>query len=319
MSYNNQYGNQYSSQYAAPDGPDSTVHYHGSPHAQDQHEMQPFVHAQEDPSVLPTSEFLNRVQHTRTEIRRLGDEVQQLAGLHQRALANADSSASSPERQQLDYLAAATQQRSGEVRELIRALRADAEHTQDAGAFKIKRGQVESLGADFRTELRRQLDEENRYRDACRGQITRQFRIVNPDATDDEVRAAADRDWDNEGVFQAALRTNRSAEATAVLGAVRARHTELVNIERTIRELMQLFQDLDTLVVQQSATIVQVAEQAHRANDDLEKGAEHVRGATGIVRHTRKLKWWCLLVVVLIILIIALAVGLAVGLRKATS
>ena len=62
------------------------------------------------------------------------------------------------------------------------------------------------LKRGFKRELENYQQEESEYRLRYREQIARQYRIVNPDATDSEVNEAANADWGDEGVFQTAVR-----------------------------------------------------------------------------------------------------------------
>ena len=109
------------------------------------------------------------------------------------------------------------------------------------------------------------------------------------------------------------MRSDRTNQASAVLGSVRARHAELQKVERAIQELAMLFQDLDQLVVMQDPIVMRVEEQTHMVTEDLEKGNVEMGGAVKSARNYRKYKWWCLLVVILIILVIVLAVGFAIN------
>ena len=145
-------------------------------------------------------DFLSRVSHVRSEIRSLTADVQQIAGLHQRALAGSDPQA----QQQLDGLVASTQLKNTSIRDQIRSLKADVERTTD-GSAGLKKRQFDALNNDFKKELQGYLQEEQQYKERYRDQIARQYRIVNPDATETEVREAADRDWGNEGIFQTAV------------------------------------------------------------------------------------------------------------------
>ncbi|KAJ9156297.1 Syntaxin-like protein psy1 [Pleurostoma richardsiae] len=318
MAYNqyNQYsGNPYQ------DGPSQEGGYgYGNPYGEEQHEMQPYGEQPQQPAaaaapaahVLTQQDFLARVSHVRNEIRSLTADVQQIAGLHQRALAGSDPAA----QQQLDALVASTQLKNTSIRDQLRTLQHDAERTTD-GSAGLKQRQFSALNNDFKKELQGYLQEEQQYKERYRDQIARQYRIVNPDATEEQVREAADQDWGNEGIFQTALRTNRSGQASAVLGAVRARHNELQKIEQSITELAGLFQDLDTLVVQQEATVARAEEQTEQTNQHLQKGNEQVAVGITHARRARKLKWWCFGIVVLIVIILAL--GLGIGLSVANN
>lgn len=97
-----------------------------------------------------------------------------------------------------------------------------------------------------------------------------------------------------------------------MLGNVRARHNELLRIEQSITELAGIFQDLDTLVIQQEAIVERAEEQTEQANQHLQEGNKQVDVGITHARRTRKLKWWCALVVFLICLAIGLGVGLGV-------
>lgn len=178
--------------------------------AQEQHELQqispgqnPYGSAQ-SANVLSQQDFLQRVSHVRNEIRSLTADVQRIASLHHDSLVGADDTA----QRRLDDLVASTQLKNTGIRDQIRTLKADVEHTTD-GSAGMKKRQFEALNSDFKKELQNYLQEEQQYRDRYRDQIARQYRIVNPDASEDEVRQAADADWGNEGVFQQAVSVSR--------------------------------------------------------------------------------------------------------------
>lgn len=104
-----------------------------------------------------------------------------------------------------------------------------------------------------------------------------------------------------------------------MLGSVRARHNELLNIERSITELAEMMQDLDTMIVQQEPLVERAQEQTDNAVQHLEEGNKEIDKAQESARRRRKLKWICLGLTILIILGIALGVGLGVGLANKAS
>ncbi|KAK4457482.1 t-SNARE [Cladorrhinum samala] len=261
--------------------------------------------------VLTQNEFLQRVSAIRQEIQSLTANIRDIETLHGRALADTDGNAQS----QLDALVSETQLKNTSIRGQIQSLKSDTERTQD-GSFAVKKRQFESLNNDFKETIQNFLREEQAYKQRYREQIARQYRIVNPQATEAEVQQAADADWGDEGIFQTALRTNRSGQASAVLGNVRARHNDMLKIERSISELLDLLELLNQQIVQQGNIIEDVAQKAEQTTDHLgnaniqiSKGVEHAR-------RRRKMKWWCLGICVLIIIIIALVIGLYFGLKK---
>jgi len=89
-----------------------------------------------------------------------------------------------------------------------------------------------------------------------------------------------------------------------------------MQIERTLQELNQLFQDLAEAVIIQEPAVQAAEEQTEnvvkdteQANVQLTKGVDHARRA-------RKLKWWAFFIVLLIVVALALILGLYFGLQQ---
>ncbi|RKF62169.1 Syntaxin-like protein psy1, partial [Erysiphe neolycopersici] len=184
------------------------------------------------PTVLSQQDFLARVDLVKSEIRTLISSIQEISALHKRALSSPDSSSSG----QLEDLVTSTQLKNSQIRDQIKFLEGDAAKTQD-GSKSVKSKQTNQLKSEFGKVLNGYRQEELTYQKRYREQIARQYRIVNPEASEAEVEQATSLDWGSEGVFQTVLKGNRSGHATTVLGAVRARHNELQRIEATLTDL----------------------------------------------------------------------------------
>jgi len=265
-------------------------------------------------TILTQQDFLARVDFAKSEIRGLSSNIQEIASLHQRALSSPDSNSSA----QLENLVTQTQLKNTQIRDQIKYLEADAAKTQD-GTKSVKARQAKNLKTEFEKSLKEYQQEEVSYRQRYRDQIARQYRIVNPEASETEVNEAAELDWGSEGVFQTALKSNRSGQASSVLGAVRARHNELQRIEQTLTELAAMFADMAQIVEAQDPVIEHTEQNAIKTAEDVDKGNTEIDKANEHARRRNRLKWWCLLIVVLIILAIALGVGLGVGLATHTA
>lgn len=110
---------------------------------------------------------------------------------------------------QLEGVVTDTQLKNTQIKDEIKFLEKDASR-EPQNSFK--RTQVESLKRNFKSQLedfqREEADYSKRYRDA----IARQYRIVNPEATESEVQEAANADWGDEGIFQQAVSTRRCCD-----------------------------------------------------------------------------------------------------------
>nr|POF08153.1 protein transport protein sso2 [Quercus suber] len=261
-------------------------------------------------NVLSNGDFLARVEAVKSDIRTLTTHVGQIATLHQRALSSPDSGSSSS----LESMITQTQVLNTSIKDQIKSLETDAVRSRENN---VKNTQIGQLKSSFTKQLQEYRVEEANYEKRYRDQIARQYRIVNPEATDGEVEEAVQADWGNEGVFQTALKTNRSATASTVLGAVRARHNDIQKIERTLQQLHLLMEDLATQIVLQDVAINQTEEHTEHVKQDTEAANVHLDKGIASARRARKLKWWCFFICVAIVIILALILGLYFGLMQA--
>lgn len=62
-------------------------------------------------------------------------------------------------------------------------------------------------------------------------------------------------------------------------------------------ELAQLFQDMETLVVQQEPMIQNIEQKGQEVTENVGKANEEISGAIEKARARNRKKWWCLLIV----------------------
>jgi syntaxin 1B/2/3 len=285
---------------------------------------------------LEKKDFLSRVDGTRERITQLASDVQSISAIHQRMLSSPDNSSSS----ELENIVTQTQIRNTQIKDEIKFLERDAMRQRQPKGISptFKSTQIASVKNSFKTQLEAFHKEENDYGKRYREAIGRQYRIINPDATEAEVTEAMSADWGDEGIFTQAvsaharsivlcehlltdvqLKSNRSGQASSVLGAVRARHNDIQRIEKTMIELSELFKQLNEQVVFQEPQVAQIEEQTTQVHQDAEQANVHLDKGITSAKRARKLKWYTLLVVFLIIAILALALGIYFGVTKKPS
>ncbi|KAG6164471.1 hypothetical protein E4U11_001161 [Claviceps purpurea] len=236
---------------------------------------------------------INEVEHN----------LEKLRMLQQRSLDDADSSAASNVNRQLDSLSTDTMTLYRGLTERVRTLK-----SKPAQEIAQYRGQVERIDRRLKSAIQQYQQIESQFRKRTQEQMKRQYRIVRPDATEEEVRAVVEDTNNNQMFAQALMQSDRQANARAALSAVQDRHDALLKIEQQMVELSQLFQDMDTLVVQQEAAIMQIEQKGEEVVDNLDKGNEEIGVAVNTARKTRKKKWICLGICVTIILIVVIVV-----------
>ncbi|KAL7271588.1 hypothetical protein RUND412_005647 [Rhizina undulata] len=251
-------------------------------------------------------EFFAEISEILQGIEAVKANISRIESLHQRSLTDIDESTSSQTQRQLDALVADTSSLNSNLALRIRKLKGKAAQDPSKGP------QIGNLDRQFKEVLRQYQGVEANFQKRAREQMARQYRIVRPDATEEEVREACE-DTQGQQVFSQALLTgNRRGEARSALREVQARHTEIQRIEKTIIELAQLFEQMEQLVVEQEPMVEAIEHHGEQITQDVGKADEELGVAVQSARAARRKKWWCLLIVLLIIIVIVIIVVVVV-------
>ncbi|KAH0414313.1 t-SNARE, partial [Aureobasidium melanogenum] len=168
--------------------------------------------------------------------------------------------------------------------------------------------QVNALDRRIRKAINNYQTIESQFRKEVQEQQRRQYLIVNPDATEQEIIQATESGADTQIFQQALLNSDRRGQAQSTLANVRQRHDAIQQIERTMTELAQLFQDLDNIVMQQEPMIMNIEEKAEETQTNMVQANEHLDVATSKARSARRKKWYCLGICIAIVIVIVLIV-----------
>ena len=147
---------------------------------------------------MSDQDFLDHVDGVRKQIESLSPQLTLIASAHQRSLSSRDGNASS----QVEHLVSQTQIINTHIKDQIKVLEEDS--ARSAGNV-AKASQIRNLKNQFRNQLERYRREELSFKKGYQEQIARQYRIVNPLASDEEVREASEANWGDAGVFETAV------------------------------------------------------------------------------------------------------------------
>ncbi|KAF2659324.1 t-SNARE [Lophiostoma macrostomum CBS 122681] len=175
--------------------------------------------------------------------------------------------------------------------------------------------QVGKLDRRLKATINKYQNLEADFRRDSVAAAARQYRIVKPDATDEEVQKASEDP--SAPIFQQALlSSDRRGQAQSSLRNVKERHEAIQRLEQQMIELAQLFTDLDQIVVQQEPMVENIEQKGEEIHSNVVQGNEEIGGAIVKARSRNRKKWWCLLIVIIIIAIIAIVVGVVVSNNK---
>jgi len=256
--------------------------------------------------------FYNQISNIQDELRRFDGNVSRIGELHSRSLNNTDEAVSQQNAAALDELVEETRALSNQLKNQIRDL--EKETVPPGQDPRIRKNQISLVRSKFIEALQNYQQVEQQYRLRYRQRVERQFKIVKPNATAEEVTAVVESDQGAGGqVFAKALTSSTSyGESRAAYREVQERHEDIRKIERTLSELAQLFGDMDVLVAQQDDTINAIETSATQVHKDTEAGLGQTEKAVVHARSARRKRWFCFLLFLLVLVAVGLAVGLSV-------
>ncbi|KAF2755079.1 t-SNARE [Pseudovirgaria hyperparasitica] len=291
--------------YAQQDDYDPNGYNGGGYGRQGDVEMQPFNQGYAGGGGGGSDAILNSCRDIDRELQQLNEQLDQLDRLYKRA-ANAP-----------DQFGREIDQMSSTIMSGYRALvdRVKKIKSQPESQTARNSGQVGRIDRSLKQTIQRYQSMEREYRRDMQQQAERQYRIVKPDASPEEIREATENP--EAPIFQQALmQSDRRGQATSVLNNVRARHEEIQKIERQMTELAELFQDLDRIVMEQDEVIHNIETKAEETGTNVVAANEQIDTAIDLAKARQRKKWWCVLIVVLIIIAIAIIIGVVVAVLK---
>ncbi|KAK6031467.1 putative flagellar protein FliS [Ostertagia ostertagi] len=209
--------------------------------------------------------FLNRMTEIRTIVGQLESWLDEVRTLHGELL-----------------LAPATDGELDHEVNAISKLHPEESHTTDS---RIKRNQIRSLTRALHDVIWKFSEEEEHYKERCKKKITDYLRIQDISLTDDEISDAID----NGDIFEKTKGILLAySDKKALFEDVKSRRDELFEIEKVIRELGEMFVDLNNLVLSQGEMLDRIEANVEDAVDYAEKAKHNVKGARELQKKARK-------------------------------
>jgi len=215
------------------------------------------------------SAFYTEISSIQDSLRTFNDNVQRIGDLHSRSLNNMDEGTAQRNASQLDELVEDTSALSATLKRRIKALERQGGAGRDG---QIRKQQTALVKSKFVEAIQNYQTVEQQYRTKYRQRMERQIKIVKPDATPEEIKAAVNDEQGGQIFSQALVNSNRYNESRVAYREVQERHEDIKRIEKTLGELAQLFNDMSVLVEQQDDTINVIETQAAGVEKDTEVG-----------------------------------------------
>jgi len=253
--------------------------------------------------------FYSEITSIQEGIENFNANVTRISDLHSRSL----NTASSPQdAEQLDVVVTETRTLSNTLKQRIKGFGSSPSPGQDPQIWKNQTALVRSR---FMEAIQNYQQIEQQYRSKYKQRVERQFKIVKPDATPEEVAAAVNDDSSggNQIFAQALSSSTRYGDSRAAYREVQERHQDIRRMEQTLTELAQLFIDMGTLVEQDDPKITAIEQTAQKVDADTGHALADTGRAVDSARRARKMRWICFGIFAFILVVLAIVLAIVFG------
>ncbi|RHZ74143.1 hypothetical protein Glove_227g65 [Diversispora epigaea] len=177
---------------------------------------------------------------------------------------------------------------------------------------KFKSQRLKHLKEKFKKVLETYAKAENNYLQQRKVRMIRQYKVVYPDATQEEIDHYLSTTSD-QPIFINALLGIREREAKDTLAEVRKRHSEIIKIELTIKELADLLNELKLQVDNQDQIITTTAIDIDDTAVKIEQISTALDEVKDNAKSTRRKRWLFAVIATIVILILVVLLIILLG------
>ncbi|KAH9517126.1 Syntaxin-1A [Dermatophagoides farinae] len=244
---------------------------------------------------MDTEKFIEKVENIRNAIEQMENLIKEMKDYHSRMLLSAKPDEKT--KKALEDVNINFKMLSKKSKENLKSLEIECQQPKDANSASYRMRTVQ-----YQT-LRQQLLDVD-YRTKCKELLRRQIAITNQDIDNEELDKILDNP-SSEIFIQSLLTETR--EAREKLEEIQARHEDILKIEKSIRELHEMFVDMATLVENQGEMINRIENHVQETNDYVEKGREQTKQAMEYQTKARKCKIYIAIILIVLVLLIVWA------------
>ncbi|XP_035241235.1 syntaxin-1A isoform X4 [Anguilla rostrata] len=257
-------------------------------------------------------EFFEQVEEMRGYIDALAEKVEEVKRNHSAILAapNPDEKTKA----ELEELMTDIKKLANKVRSKLKSIQHSIEQEEgqnrSSADLRIRKTQHSTLSRKFVEVMSEYNATQSDYRERCKGRIQRQLEITGRNTTNEELESMLESD--NPAIFTSGIIMDSNISEQA-MNEIETRHTEIIKLENSIRELHDMFMDMAMLVESQGEMIDRIEYNVEHSVDYVERAVSDTKKAVKYQSKARR-KMICVgicLAVALAILIIALAAGLS--------
>lgn len=262
------------------------------------------------------SEFFNHIDSLRTNIDTISERVDEVKRLHSTILAAPQ--ADDRTKEELEDKMADIKKLANDVRQKLKKMEQDQEQLQASSnhtqaQLRIEKSQLFVLTQKFRDVMNDYNQVQLGYRQKCKERIQRQLEITGRSVTEGEVEEMLESG--NPAVFTQGIMVE-TAQAKQSLADIEARHGDIMKLEKSIRELHDMFIDMAALVQTQGEMIDRIEYNVVQSENFVKAASTDTKKAVKFQSAARRKKIIILICLAVIIVILGSMVAGWLGFKR---
>uniref|UniRef100_A0A669EQJ8 Syntaxin-1B n=1 Tax=Oreochromis niloticus TaxID=8128 RepID=A0A669EQJ8_ORENI len=252
------------------------------------------------------------VEEIRGCIEKLSEDVEQVKKQHSAILAapNPDEKT----KQELEDLTADIKKTANKVRSKLKAIEQSIEQEEglnrSSADLRIRKTQHSTLSRKFVEVMTEYNTTQSKYRDRCKDRIQRQLEITGRTTTNEELEDMLESG--KLAIFTDDIKMDSQMTKQA-LNEIETRHTEIIKLENSIRELHDMFVDMAMLVESQGEMIDRIEYNVEHSVDYVERAVSDTKKAVKYQSQARKKKIMIIICCVILGVVLASSIGGTLG------
>ncbi|XP_028321033.1 syntaxin-1A isoform X3 [Gouania willdenowi] len=231
-------------------------------------------------------EFFEQVEEIRVFIESLAEKVEEVKRKHSAILASPNPDEKT--KAELEDLMADIKKLANKVRSKLKCIQhtIEQEESQNRSSadLRIRKTQHSTLSRKFVEVMSEYNTTQSDYRERCKGRIQRQLEITGRNTTNEELESMLESD--NPAIFTSGIIMDNITEQA--MNEIETRHTEIIKLENSIRELHDMFMDMARLVESQGEMIDRIEYNVEHSVDYVERAVSDTKKAVKFQRKAKR-------------------------------
>ena len=247
----------------------------------------------DEAAAMGMPEFFVHCEEISSNTKKIKELTDKLEKLHREAINAVTTEASAEASTNIEVITAHINRLSNTNRSMLRGMEMENAEKREiapagSGHMRMREAKHRQLASAFMKVSRRLQKTQTESRERYQHQLERQYRIVNPHATAEEIaKVTSDPANAQVSIFAAAVK----GEARKNLEQMKDRLQDVKIIEKSILELYQLFLDLQTMVVEQGAVLNRIEYNVDKTVSYTEQAAQDMKLSVEYQKSIWKKKW----------------------------